>query len=180
MLIALYRGTSWTSKAIEWVTRSPYSHAAFLLDDASALAVLALIKDGFDCRKLVNVTAGSVLEAWQAGGVRSVASLSAQHTSNTTVDVFSFTEPLTAAEEKRLLRFCVEHIGDPYDWKNVFRFVTRHAAKEDDAWFCSELVSEACKSIARPLFNLTESWRIPPDWIPRSLAVNWNRMEKTV
>jgi hypothetical protein len=39
--------------------------------------------------------------------------------------------------------------------------------------FCSELVAQRCADIGQPLFNRTESWRVPPDWIGRSVALDF-------
>ena len=45
MRIALYKGKSAVSRAIRWVTRSPYSHAAFVFD-ASAAELAARLAGG--------------------------------------------------------------------------------------------------------------------------------------
>ena len=62
--IIAYKGRSLTSKAIKLLTRSEYSHVAFMFDD------------------------GSVVEAWDNHGLRKVSSISEQHSPNTEVDVF--------------------------------------------------------------------------------------------
>lgn len=144
MRIALYQGKSWISKLIRWQTRSKYSHAAFLLDD------------------------DTVIEAWQPC-VRHVANLSAQHTPGTQVDIFNFVEPLTDAEKWRLECLARKDIGTPYDYRSIFRFLTRERPPGIDAkLFCSEQVFLRCHNLGRFLLANTEAWRVPPDWLSRS------------
>lgn len=144
--IALYRGTSFESRVIRWVTRSVYSHAAFLLAD------------------------GSVIEAW-ANGVQHSPNISSLHSPGTRVDVFRFTDPLDAQKGAGLVELLMTDIGRPYDYKDVFRFITRRAGNPNGRVFCSELVAQRCKDVGRPLFRDTEPWRVPPDWIARTIAL---------
>jgi uncharacterized protein YycO len=150
MRIALYQGKSLISRAIRWQTRSPYSHAAFLLDD------------------------GSVIEAWQPV-VRWVfpqgkkSALSAQHTPGTKVDLFEFICPLTREEKTKLEYLARRDVGTPYDYRSIVRFLTRDKGDASKRkLFCSEQVFSRCQQIGRPLLDRTEAWRVPPDWIPRS------------
>lgn len=149
MKFACYKGTSWISKAIRWITRSEYSHVAVILRDTS------------------------VIEAWDSG-VRIVRNLSEQHSPGTIVDVYSFMTPLTAEQCKAAEDFLRDQIGKHYDWKSVLRFVTKRKSKRDDHWFCSELATQAAMNAGRALFASTEPWEVPPDWIPRSLALKFD------
>lgn len=174
MKLALYRGKSLISLAIRWVTRSQYSHAAFVFDAATASAAIALVRDGVKFRHLVWISEGSVVEAWQ-GGVRSNPSISSLHTLGTWVDLFVFDPPLTTDQEKRLIQALVGQIGDPYDYKSVLRFITRRPAKEDDAWFCSELCFQDCRDIGAELLRRVEAWAVPPHWLQMSPRVKFEK-----
>lgn len=151
MRIALYQGKSFISRLIRWQTRSKYSHAAFLLDD------------------------GSVIEAWQPQ-VRWViptkgplSALSRQHTPGTVVDIFEFITPLSPAENSCLEFLARRDIGTPYDYRSIFRFLTRERGDGSARrLFCSEQVFSRCQQIGRDLLERTEAWRVPPDWISRS------------
>src|SRR6266705_2741661 len=98
MLIANYRGRSWQSRLIRFVTRSMWSHSAWLFDDMSAEAARALRQSGVDLSKMPYTDKGSVVEAW-VPEVRNVTSLSDQHSAKTCVDIFSFREPLGRVQE---------------------------------------------------------------------------------
>ena len=171
MRIALYKGKSAVSRAIRWVTRSPYSHAAFVFDE-SAAEQAARIAGGAErpiC-KLAHHEAGAVVEAW-SGGVRNSRSVSTLHARGTAVDLFDFAPALTAAEQAWLLAWLESWIGAPYDYADVLRFLTRWRGSPAGRLFCSELVAQACADIGRPLFRATESWRVPPDWLARTVAL---------
>jgi uncharacterized protein YycO len=151
MRIALYQGVGGLSRAIRFLTRSKYSHAAFLLND------------------------NTVIEAWTDGGVRHVANLSVRHTPGTVVDIYQYDTPLSPREEDVLLNFLHEQLGKDYDFSHVLRFVTRRPGKEDTTeWFCSELVDAASNAVKRVLFKETKSWEVSPGLLPRSLALKFS------
>lgn len=131
-MILLYRGISWVSRVIQWQTRTPYSHAAWMMRD------------------------GTVIEAWHVGGVRHNANPFLCHTSGTTVDVYDFKQPLSTAEHDRIESFLLSHCGRSYDFLGVFRFLTRDNCEPSNGklkWFCSELVAEACADAGRRLLR---------------------------
>lgn len=135
-MIALYRGRSWISKAIRWQTRSVYSHAAWLLDD------------------------GSVIEAWQSG-VRHVADLSVAHTPRTVIDLYGI-PAMTARHKDKVEKFLISQLGKKYDYRGVFRFLTRRQVTDPTKWFCSELVAEACSREWFPLLRRVKSSSVSP------------------
>lgn len=175
MKIALYRGKSLVSLMIRWITRSPYSHAAFALDGRSRFVLARLYEEG-KAGKLapfawptnplarIGAHAGPVVEAW-SGGVRASGGLSTLHTPGTHVDLFKFKKPLDEDEERKLLLLIEGDVGDPYSYWNVLRFITRRPGSEDGSWFCSELVFQRCKDIGRELLARKEAWAVPPDWL---------------
>lgn len=156
-MILAYRGLGWISRRIKAVTRGPYSHIAWQMAD------------------------GRVIEAWGTGGgfvrflaqgrgpmgeIRRVADASAQHTPETLVDVFTF----QGLEEVRgrVEAFLESELGQPYDYRGVLGFKTGAQTSDAQAWFCSELVAEACRRAGVELHRRVESHLIDPTWLTRS------------
>lgn len=117
MKILSYKGISITSKLIRWQTRSEYSHIA------------------------IELTSGRVVEAWRKG-VCNAKDFSENHTPGTVVDSFEI-YGLTELQEKLAADFLYSQYGKKYDFKGVFRFLTRRDQPADDKWFCSELAMAA-------------------------------------
>lgn len=116
--IALYKGVSLISILIRMQTRSVYSHAACLLDDDSAI------------------------EAWNVGGVRHIKTLLTGHKPQTDIDVYHIAA--TQAQQECYEKFLHAQVGKKYDFRSVFRFLTKYPAVRNNKWFCSELVMAAC------------------------------------
>ena len=178
MQVALYQGKSGVSRAIRWLTRGPYSHAAFHLDERSAAVAAALARRGEVFAKLQFTGEGAVVEAWSCG-VRNVRSLSAQHTPGTTVDLYDLDPPLSPHEEAELLRRLDEVIGTPYDWLDVlyfvalFRLLTGRNHHKTGRLFCSCLLFKLLLAIGRTLFRRTQPWEVPPSWLQRSTGIKY-------
>lgn len=179
MLIANYQGRSFTSKAIRFLTRSKYSHSAFLFDAHTEKIAIKLINRGEDMRKLEHIHEGAVAEAWEPGGVRNTESLSDGHTRGTPVDLYELAVPLTDDEEERLILLLIEIMGEPYDWKNVLRFITKRPGGANSDWFCSEMVTDRLSEVGRKLFQRTAAWEVPPDWVPRSTILKFKEATVT-
>ena len=122
MKILAYRGKSLISKAIQWQTRSPYSHVAIEHDNLW------------------------VTEAWHVGGVAFSPDYRALHSGGTKVDVFGIDIKFDqrAAED-----FLAKQIGKKYDFSAIARFISRRDEPADDKWFCSELVLAAMPFLLR-------------------------------
>lgn len=178
MLIAQYRGRSWMSKAIRFITRSHYSHSAFLFDENTEAAAAKLERNGFDFGGLGNLHAGAVFEAWDCG-VRSCPHIGYEHDLNTPVDVFRLVKPLTLSEEQTLLMSLVPEVGVPYGFRNVLRFISKRPGNLDKTWFCSELVFEKLAGVGRTLLDRTQPWEVPPDWISRSPLLAFSETKVT-
>lgn len=189
MKIALYRGKSLVSLAIRWITRSPYSHAAFAFDTPSRMVLAKLQESGWAGKLApyawpVNPLArlghhyGPVVEAWK-GGVRVSHSLSSLHTPGTKVDLFAFKRPLTEIEETALIASLASDIGDPYSYWNVLKFITRRPGNLDGSWFCSELVFKRFADIGRVLLRNKEPWAVPPDWLQMPTELEFHGEEVT-
>lgn len=116
MILCLAKGTSPVSKAIQWQTRSPYSHAFLLFRHAI------------------------VIEAKEFVGVRK-RFWGREDTPIT--DKFDF--DYTPAQEDIVYDFLTSQLGKPYDYSSIARFLTRRVDEEHryDDWFCSEIVTFA-------------------------------------
>ena len=143
--IALYRGTSWVSKAIRWFTWSQYSHAALAVIDGSSV---------------------TVREAWHKG-VRTTHSWDDGHESGTRIDLYVFRHPPTEKEEATILATFDAEMGKPYDWRGAASFFFRRRMQRDGAWFCSEIVAHSCMAGGRMLLACAP-WRISPEGIANS------------
>jgi hypothetical protein len=180
MLIAQYKGIGFPSREIRFLTRSQYSHSAFLFDASTERACQKILKAGRDLGGIQYILVGSVVEAWMPE-VRNVASISSQHQTGVSVDIFRLEDPLTLAEEMALIMFLVPEMGTPYDLRSVFRFITKRPGNSlDNSWFCSELVFAGLQKVHRDLFVSTPAWMVPPDWIPRSPVLTYDHTEITV
>jgi hypothetical protein len=62
--------------------------------------------------------------------------------------------PSTALQEVAFYRFLRSQIGKPYDRTAIWAFAFNRDWREEDAWFCSELVARALEmaGVLRPLY----------------------------
>lgn len=168
MQIAAYKGRSFTSKLIRWQTRSDYSHVGMFFPQELNVARYN--------RTITTIPAGSIIEAWQVGGVRLNYSLGEVHSGRTEVDLFDFIEPLNIGEEFAIANALLDEIGKGYDFRSVARFVTRmkESPWDKDRWFCSELVHHAVRCSGRSLQNC-EHWKVSPRDVAISPLLKFNR-----
>lgn len=137
-LVALYRGKSLISRMIRWRSWSDYSHAAWVCAD------------------------GTVLDAWQKGGVRHVANISVGHKPGTPVELFN--ADLSPAQIHRIELFLKAQLGKKYDWHGVLKFISRRRTTHDQQkkWFCSELISAAFRHVGHPLLARIRDEQVSP------------------
>lgn len=144
MIIALHRGRGFIGKAIQWQTRSVYSHASVLVSEATAI------------------------EAREFIGVRCVlANMLAQPGER--VDFFTVAG-LTEAQAAIAGEFLWAQVGKSYDYTMVARFISRRQAdrKQAGKWFCSELVFAALAKAGVELLARVEPWEVSPGLLARS------------
>lgn len=69
----------------------------------------------------------------------------------------------TREQENAFYSFLDAQLGKPYDWTAIFAFVVNRDWREDDSWFCSELIIAALEfaKIIRKLS--TSSNRVTPE-----------------
>ncbi len=139
MLVALHRGRGFIAKAIQWQTRSAYSHASVVFEGS-----------------------GVVIEAREFKGVRSIL-WDEVVAKGEQVDVFRV-KGLVPEAEGAVWEFLQAQLGKPYDYTMVARFITRRqgAREESGKWFCSELVFAALAKAGVRLLERIEPWAVSP------------------
>jgi len=153
MKVVLFHGRGLVSGAIRWFTRGDYSHAAILLDNG----------------ELWESWQGSGKHLWRNSGVRCLKGGLKAGTDG--VYFYLLVNPLSIEEETRLREWLVKKEGTNYDYKGVWRFVTRSRKTSDAKMFCSDLVVSGLMFVERLLFNETASDEVSPDLLKRSLAL---------
>jgi len=154
--VAQYRGTSFISKCIKWITRSEYSHSAFLIN-------------GETC-----------IEMWDEG-LREEPSLSIAHTPGTVVDVYSIEPPLTSEQTNALILSIEKDLKQEprikYDFKHVltflplFRVFSGEIRKDDTKkQFCSEYVFRKLEQVECKLLNV-DAFKVAPGDVAKSLRL---------
>jgi len=136
MRIALYHGTSFVDKAILFVCRGGYSHAAIVLNN------------------------NSIIEAYPFKGVRKRKNISDQM-DKCIADVFEV--PTTPEQDTIIKDFLVSQLGKKYDWPAIWGFVlhtTKEGRKQYSKWICSELVFAAFRKAGVPLLERIEAWKV--------------------
>jgi hypothetical protein len=142
MLIALHKGKGFIAKAIQWQTRSPYSHASVVFPSAAP--------DGTTF----------AIEAREFRGVRKIEfGLEAEHEE---IDLFRV--EIKWAQYNSARQFLFEQLGKPYDYTMVARFISRRqlARETSGKWFCSELVYYAFMQAGINLLDRIEPWAVSP------------------
>ena len=145
MYVALYKGTSWTSRIIRWFTRSEYSHAAWV------------------------EVSGKTWESWEPGGVRTVPSPLVGHDPRTPIDFF-FVQGMDEISAQLVTDFFRRQLGKPYDFWGIIGFLSRRSRRAcDPRWFCSEILIEALRAGGlHILSNRLDSYKVTP----RDVAVS--------
>lgn len=138
MKVYLYRGKSLVSKAIQFQTRSPYSHVAFQFAEYE------------------------IYEAWHIGGVRKLRYATEGHSPGTAIDVCRVHLPPDFSVDKAR-EFAEEQVGKGYDFKSVWRFLSRRSVALDDRWFCSEYLLATCEAGGAELLRILPSMATPRD-----------------
>jgi len=144
MLIALYRGLSPISRAIQFATRSPYSHAA-----------------------MTDAETGETFEAWHnPGKFRAIPTPLTMHDPRTEVEFYAVDgmTPAIAAKIRAVCRAWAAQ-GIRYDYWQIVRFLTRSqrggGPVEANRLFCSEAVVLAFRYAGLPCINSPASRTAP-------------------
>ena len=153
-MIALYRGTSLISRAIKFLNWSEYSHAAWITPDGRC--VEAWITNSWKLE-------GSVLESPRFDSI---------HTDGTVVDFYSV-KGFTPEQELQVAGYMRKQLFLPYDFRGIFKFLTRGMSSNNSEWFCSELVFSALKAANVTLLNLP-AWKVYPAMLSYSPLVEFS------
>jgi uncharacterized protein YycO len=138
MLIALHKGRGLIARAIQWQTRSAYSHASVILEE------------------------GTLIEAREFQGVRPLFPRQWQN-SGESIELYRVRD-LTPAQAQLITRFLWDQVNKPYDYTMVARFLSRRSAARASSgkWFCSELVFAAFARAGVRLLDRIEPWAVSP------------------
>lgn len=132
--VLLFTGGDPIAQLVRWQSRSIYSHAALLIPGTL-----------------------TVIESYPFHGVRK-----RQLTPKDWNNVHAFAVPeMTAKQWAGAIQFAESQLGAGYDWRNVFRFVSRIPARENQRWFCSELVFQAIAKTFLRVLNMAAEYVNP-------------------
>lgn len=148
-MIAAYKGISLLSRVIRFMHWSEYSHVAWVS------------KDGWE------------IEAWSSCGVRRLNVAHSKHTPGTEVDLFDV--DLTHDEVAMLEDWLHIQIGKRYDWRGIFRFLTRRDVLNPRRWFCSALLFAGFLYIRVPLLLRIRPHKVFPGLIVYSPRLRFVR-----
>lgn len=144
--VVLFRGSGLASRAIRWLTHSPYSHAALVFRFEGRVYCLEAVGSG------VRLALISEVLARYHGGI--------DH-----FDVPGATED----QRTGALSFAFQQLGKLYDRHGIGRFLLalltgrRPRVREDQAWFCSELVAAAYRHQGLALVPESSAFTSPAD-----------------
>ena len=103
------------------------------------------------------------VQAWPKGGVQWMNGWGEGHESGTVVDLYAY-KPGYIVTPVHLLEageWLEKQIGKKYDWRGVFRFLTRAPGHDDNDAFCSELDQGYAIRLSLPVIN-KPSWKTMP------------------
>lgn len=76
---------------------------------------------------------------------------------------YSACDRFTVDAPASVLNIAASQVGKPYDWPAILGMVGRHNWQNEDAWFCSELVSWAFQQAGHPLLHAPKHRITPRD-----------------
>lgn len=151
--VLLFTGGDPIAWVVRWQTRSDYSHAAILIPGTN-----------------------TVVESYPGSGVRE-----RELTGRDWERCHAFrVEGMTARQWEAAVAFCESQLGMGYDWRSVFKFLTRTAAKENGKWFCSELVFKALEKTFRRVLQMSAEYVNPGHLAASPLLVRDVEMERAM
>ena len=133
--IALFRSGNPISWLVRAQSRSIYSHAAILIPGGNW-----------------------VIESYPGAGVRKRCLTDKDKAE---IDLFDV-QGMTPDMWQTAVQFCESQLQKKYDWWSVLRFVSKRSARENDRWFCSELVHKAIAVAGIRLLERISSAEVSP------------------
>jgi hypothetical protein len=132
--VLLFTGGDPIAAVVKWQSRSHYSHAALLIPGTNR-----------------------VIESYPFNGVRE-----RELTAKDWERIHAYeVAGMTPLQWEGAVQFCTSQLGMPYDWRSVFKFMTRTPAKENGKWFCSELVFKAIEKHHLRLLQMSAEYVNP-------------------
>ena len=160
--VALYKGRSWISTAIRWITWGEFSHTAIMLPEEG----------------------GIIYESWDGVGVREGKNISDGHTPGTVVNLKSIY--VSPEQYDKIVKALRSQVGKKYDKWGAVRFVpfvrlfigTKPSKKERGDWFCSEYNCWALEQGDVYILN-KPYYKISPSDVDTSLVLTFEYSMKT-
>ncbi len=144
--VLLFRGRGLSSQAIRLLTRSPYSHVGLVFPYEGRVFCLEAV--GVGVRLILT---SEVVRRYHGG-----------------IDYYEV--PGAASEQRHgAIAFCFAQLGKLYDRPGILRFFfailfnRKPAVREDQAWFCSELVAAAYRAQGLALAPVSSAYTSPAD-----------------
>ena len=145
--VLCFRGRGMGSRVIRWMTKSRYSHVGLAYLFEGRVYCLEAVGSG------VRLMLMSELMRHYEGGID------------------RFVVPDAAAEQRaRAIGFGFAQLGRMYDRARLLRFAQTillerdmEQVKDDQQWFCSELVAAAYRAAGHPLLQLQPAYTSPED-----------------
>lgn len=153
--VVLFAGTALVSRLIRLQTRDTWTHAALVFRSSDDVLTL------YEARE----RHGVIRRRWGHFGYPDRGYI---------VRVLADPRVLDAGGIQTMRRFLDRQVGAGYDYRQVFRFVTRipgvHRSSVD-RWFCSELVYAAFRSAGVELLTHTAAHEVTPGLLARTPAL---------
>lgn len=148
-MLAFYRGGSRLAKLIRWITWGDYAHVSYVRDDLSL-----------------------ELQSWFRGGVQASPIIGVYFPG---ADIDLYDVALTDCQRNAVEHFINSQLGKKYDWRGVLHFITRRREKpkDQDRWFCSELIAAAFELAGVPLLDRVPAYKVSPGALVRSPLLHY-------
>lgn len=138
IIVLLFKGRGVFSQLIRWQTRSQYSHSAVLIEK------------------------NTIIEAWSGSNTVREKLITDWR------DIDVFYADCSLEQRKKIISFLRSKIGHKYDYSAVIRFITKSPTKNNERYFCSELVFEAFKSAGINLLERIDGSIVSPSLLSYS------------
>lgn len=177
IFVALYRGTAPISRAIEWFTRSAYSHAEFWFMPGNEVLRAAGVPEH-----------GCIISAERHGVVMQNIPIGIWENTSSgrlAIDLLEWDNPLLNKQEVEIWNAAKSMVGWKYDYSDILFSFPLHKRQEFKAKrrkvFCSEVVLESVDQANRngakiqPILVRYRPWKEPPESINKSPTLSFAR-----
>ncbi len=155
--VLLFRGRGLSSQVIRLLTRSPYSHVGLVFPYQERVYCIEAVGAGV---RLILMS--EVMRRYHGG-----------------IDYYEV-RSATDAQRDGAIALCFQQLGKLYDRPGIVRFLLailfnwKPAVREDQAWFCSELVAAAYRAHGLTLAPVSSAYTSPADLaVSPELKLRW-------